>query len=562
MSGIADCSESNHQESKPGIPAIILALAGSIIGIGGFLRFPGVALQNGGSAFIIPYLLAFLFLGIPICWMEWILGRRAGRLSGLSSAPGLLNVITNEGKLRYLGVLAIFIPAVIFMYYIYAVSWCLAYSWFYISGMAILPREEAYQNFFEQFIGNGSGEYFSSGNLRLTFFLITFTTAFLLVFRGITHKIKRICQISMLFLFLTSLILAVRVLTLSILRPELPAPEILSSLGYLWNPEWNQLTNPTVWITAIGQTFFTLSVSMGVIHTYSSYLTKNDDLVLCSLASCTIKEFAEICLGGLIFIPAAFIFFGITTMESMAKTGTFSISFVGLPPLFDTMPLGWILAACFYFSFFMAGIFTSVTLLQPIVTFFEEGLGMRRNRAVLLLCFLTLAGAGAIFYSPGLPVMDTADYYTCNVLIPIFAFMEILLFIFVFKVDTGIKEAGYGAAMRLPRSFGFMTRFITPLFLMVILSWGLFEQFKLWLNPACYAGNLFVLWQPEMHKSLVLWLKPDWSTWHPYTVLEIQTLLTLTAIFIFIAVLHYFSWPRMSRQYHAYLHALPPEESE
>ena len=514
------------------------------------------------GAFLVPYLLAFLFLGIPICWIEWTISRHAGRLSGLASTPGLFSVVTKEGKLRYLGSLALFIPIIIFMYYIYAESWCLAYAWFFITGKLSLAREELYLNFFIQFINNGAGEDFPSYSPRLVFFLTTFFLTFLLVFLKITKGIQRLFRFVLCVLLLITVVLVIRVLTLSVFRPELPAPEILDGLGYLWNPDWNQLTKPTVWITAIGQLFFTLSVGIGIIHTCASSLTKKDDIVLSGLTTCAAKEFIEICLGGLIFIPAAFIFFGITDMESIAKAGTFSLSFIALPPLFDTMAAGWIIGACFYFLVFLAGLYASITLLQPLLIFFEEGFGLRRNMAVFLLLILTLAGSSAIFFSPGLTVMDTADYYTCNVVIPVFALLETLLFIFFFKVETGIKEAGYGAAMKIPRLFGFTVRYITPLFLLGILGWGLFEQMKLWLNPGSLAGGLLVSWNPDLHDSLVQWFKPDWNGWQPQSDTEVETIVALTIIFVLIAFLQFISWPRMSRRYHAYLHALPPEEQE
>ncbi|MGC9328217.1 MAG: sodium:calcium symporter, partial [Candidatus Hinthialibacter sp.] len=113
---------------------VILAVAGSAVGLGNFLRFPGTAVQNGGGAFMIPYFIAFLVVGIPTCWAEWIMGRRAGRLTGLSSAPGLFGALTRGSKLRYVGSLGLFIPLVIYLYYVYIESWCLAYAFFTLTG--------------------------------------------------------------------------------------------------------------------------------------------------------------------------------------------------------------------------------------------------------------------------------------------------------------------------------------------------------------------------------------------------------------------------------------------
>ena len=136
---------------------VIFAVAGSAVGLGNFLRFPGVVVKNGGGVFMIPYFLAFLLVGIPICWAEWTLGRRGGRISGLSSSPGVFGVLGRGGILKYFGVLGVFIPVVVFMYYVYVESWCLSYACFSATGSLVSgERDVDYGAFFSQYTSTAS----------------------------------------------------------------------------------------------------------------------------------------------------------------------------------------------------------------------------------------------------------------------------------------------------------------------------------------------------------------------------------------------------------------------
>ncbi|MBD3267517.1 sodium:calcium symporter [bacterium] len=541
---------------------VILAVAGSAVGLGNFLRFPGIAVQNGGGAFMIPYFLAFILLGVPICWAEWIMGRRAGRLSGLSSAPGLFGVLTKGGPLRYFGALGLFIPVVIYTYYVYVESWCLAYTWFSLSGALQLEGQDSYANFFAQYTGDGKGEFFNTIHISFGFFLATFAANFYLIYRGLSKGIERFCRIAMPALIIMAFFIVIRVITLGTPDPSHPEQNLINGLGYMWNPDWSQLQRPEVWINACGQIFFSLSVGFGIIVTYASYLNKKDDVVLSGLSASSTNLFCEVCLGGLIIIPAALIFLGITQMESVAEAGTFGLGFVVMPRIFEMMPLGQLVATCFYFLLFLAGITSSLSMLQPAIAFFEEGFGLNRKQSVALLGVLTFTGACAIIFSPGLTAMDTVDSYTSNIGIPLLALFEVFIFIFILKVHKGFKEADYGADMRIPRFFGFIITYITPLFLFAILGWWFFVQFKMWLNPEGMLGGLLIQIAPGFHAFLVQTLNPDWTEWSAITNIQLQSLIYMVIFFFVLVLLQYVAWPRMKRHYHAYRKALPPEETD
>ncbi|MEW6236489.1 MAG: sodium-dependent transporter [Candidatus Omnitrophota bacterium] len=563
---------------------VILAVAGSAVGLGNFLRFPGVAVQNGGGAFMIPYFLSFVLLGIPICWAEWIMGRRAGRLSGLSSSPGIFGILCGNSRIRYVGALGLFVPIVIFMYYVYVESWCLAYAWFSISGALNLKEsavDNAYAVFFQEFTYSSDEPvaYFFTGlTVTYGFFLFTFLANFYLVYRGLSKGIEYFCRIAMPLLVIMAVIVVLRVVTLGTPNPAHPEQNVVNGLGFMWNPHWEQLKDPAVWIAACGQIFFSLSVGFGIIVTYASYLTKKDDVVLSGLTASATNEFCEVCLGGLMVIPAALIFLGTAQMAAVAEEGTFGLGFVVMPHIFDMMPGGVIFGACFYVLLFLAGITSSLSMLQPAIAFFEEGFGLNRRASVTILGLITFLGANAIIISHGLTVMDTVDTYTSNIGIPLLALFEVFVFIFMLKVSNGVKEASYGADMPLPKVFGFVITYITPLFLFALLGWWFYDapgkplreakQAIVEVLPSDIAMDMDSIRRFEDLKTqLAGVLKQPMP---PETLAKLQdqydavektiknaplqniTIFCMIVFFFMLILLQSLAWPRMQRQYRAY----------
>ncbi|UCH12155.1 MAG: sodium:calcium symporter, partial [Candidatus Omnitrophota bacterium] len=290
---------------------IILAVAGSAVGLGNFLRFPVQAAQNGGGAFMIPYFISLLLLGIPLMWIEWAAGRYGGGFEH-STAPGIFHSIWEKNRfIKYFGVIGIFGPMVIFVYYTYIESWTLAYSVFSAIGKySTCTGRASLVSFLQGFQGLEKNQYFNTIGLAYIFFLVTFLLNIAVVYYGIKGGIERLCKIAMPALFIFASIIAVRVLTLPAPNPLKPSWNSINGLGFLWNPDFAALKNAKVWLAAAGQIFFTLSVGIGVILTYASYLKEADDVTLSGLSAASTNELAEVVLGGSIIIPAAFAFFG------------------------------------------------------------------------------------------------------------------------------------------------------------------------------------------------------------------------------------------------------------
>jgi SNF family Na+-dependent transporter len=289
---------------------VILAVAGSAVGLGNFLRFPGTAAQNGGGAFMLPYFISLLILGIPMCWAEWTMGRYAGA-RGCNSAPAIFTVIWRHPLAKYFGGLALVIPLVIYMYYVLIESWCLGYAFAYMLGDPTLGENPT--GFFRKFVGiEQNGVIYQEGSGHGTWLLIlVFVFNFVLIYRGVSKGIETFCKIAMPLMLVLGIIVLVRVLTLGTPDPAKPDQNVLGGLNFMWDPKPEALLNPATWLAASGQIFFSLSVGFGIIINYASYLSKKDDVALSGLTSCSMNEFFEVCLGGLITIPAAFIFLGL-----------------------------------------------------------------------------------------------------------------------------------------------------------------------------------------------------------------------------------------------------------
>lgn len=461
---------------------VILAVAGSAVGLGNFLRFPGTAAGNGGGAFMIPYFCALLFLGIPICWAEWTMGKYGGRF-GFNSCPAIFGLLGRRSIWRYLGVLGLIVPVIIYMYYVLIESWCMGYAVSYLFGWINLGNDQAQHatksvEYFNNFVGANQDGLMLDGRIHVSVvvWIIVFAVNFYFIYRGLSKGIETFCKYAVPLMALCAFVVLARVLTLGTPDPSRPDLNVVNGLGFMWNPKpadgggsWlGALGQPKVWMAAAGQIFFSLSVGFGVIINYASYLRRKDDVVLSGLTASSTNEFFEVCLGGLITIPAAFVFLGVAGAE---KVGTFSLGFHTLPIVFEHMPAGHFFGFLWFFMLFLAAITSSLSMLQPAIAFLEEALGIGRRASVTLLGLITGMGSlFVIFFSHELKALVFLDETIGTITIVILAAVQTLLFGWVFGVRRGVQAAHEGAEMRLPRFFPFVIKYVTPAYLLIMLG--------------------------------------------------------------------------------------------
>jgi SNF family Na+-dependent transporter len=459
---------------------VILAVAGSAVGLGNFLRFPGLAAQYGSGAFMIAYFISLLLLGIPICWAEWTLGRYAGQ-RGYRSSPGIFHVLIRHPAGKYIGAIGVLIPVVIYMYYVYIESWCVGYMWCFLTGKLNLGGDvAAYGDFWARFVGatNDGMTLGGGGNQVLIFLAIVFAVNFFIIYRGLSKGIEFFCQYAMPALVVLAIIILVRVLTLGTPDPAKPEQSLLNGLGYMWNPGevWTQLRKPQLWLAAAGQIFFSLSVGFGVIITYASYLKKKDDVVLSGLSASSANEFCEVALGGMITVPAAFVFLG---AAGIVGQGTFGLGFKVLPLVLAKMPWPAFFGTAFFFLLFLAAITSSLSMLQPGIAFLEEALGIGRKQSVSLLAVVTGLGcAFVVYFSKDLKALDTLDFWVGTFLLFVMATIIIIVFGWVMGIEQGWQEAHQGAEIHIPSFFKFIIKYVSPLYLLAIfVMWVLKDVF-------------------------------------------------------------------------------------
>lgn len=465
------------EESWKTRTGVILAVMGSAVGLGNFLRFPSQAARYGGGAYLVPYLVAFLLVGFPLAWVEWGLGRRGGS-GGHHSVPGIFRALTGRRGSAYAGVLGVLIPVMIFTYYTVVEAWCLGYAWDFLTGRFAAHGADSARigAHFEACTGMGAdGSAFTGPGARmLVFLLVCYAVNYFLVYKGLSRGIERFCTVAMPLLVVCALLVLARVLTLPP-NPDHPGQSVARGLGYLWNPSqpgqpfWASLARFEVWLAAAGQIFFSLSIGFGLILTYASYLKADDDLALSSLTAAAGNGFCEVVLGGMIAIPAAFVFLGPAVMQN--PPGTFGMGFVALPQVFNQMPAGGVFGFLFFFLLFLAALTSSISLLQPPIALLEEGLGIGRKPATAITGFLTLSGTFfVVYFSRNLLALDTIDFWMANFFIFILATLQILLFGWVLGVDPGLREIRRGAEIRLPPGLRFVLKYVSPVYLLLLFG--------------------------------------------------------------------------------------------
>ncbi|MCB9897263.1 MAG: sodium-dependent transporter [Planctomycetes bacterium] len=468
---------------------LILAMAGNAVGLGNFLRFPNQAVNNGQGAFMVAYFVSLLLLGIPLMWMEWGIGRRGGHF-GHSTCPGMFQSLTKMRWAKYAGALGVVMPLLVVIYYVYIESWTLGYAVQSATG-TINAQDSA--THFNNYLGSDAhfmGVDGMTGSwVAIGFFVVTAAVNLWVLSRGLSKGIEIVAKIGMPVLVLCAIMLVARVLT----SDSFEGRTAVDGLNIYWNPsQWTALFDndqalalfgkgsAAIWLAAAGQIFFTLSVGSGAINTYASYLTRDDDIALTGLATVSTNEFCEVVLGGTLAIPAAFLYFGMSGVQE-ASSGSMGLAFITMPRVFDHIPLLGgdggatsvaILGTIWFGLLFVAGITSSLALSQPAMAFFQDTLGMTRNKAAVAVGAIILLFVIPVILQPG--VLDEIDYWAGTFGLVLFSTLEVVLLMWVFGSDRAWREIHFGSDIRIPRVFKWVMTWITPLMLIgMLIYWGI-----------------------------------------------------------------------------------------
>jgi len=449
-------SETSGWGSRVGL---VLAMAGNAVGLGNFLRFPVQAIENGGGAFIIPYLVCFLLMGIPLLFVEWSIGRFGGN-KGHHSTPFILDSMDKRALWKYIGVFGIFTNLAVAAYYCYLESWTLSYVWHSIADTFGGKTQGEVAGFFGNYVSLSSAE-------PIIFWAICLLLNTWILSRGLSGGVEKAAKIGMPLLLLFGAFLAYKAITIHA-GADGALFDGTVGLDYLWTPDYSTIWDSKVWLAAAGQIFFTLSIGMGSIQCYASYVKSKDDIALNAMSAGWMNGFVEIVLGSAIIIPIAVGYLGIDGMkELLSEGGGLGLGFKTLPYLFEQWGsmLGVIAGVAWFGLLFFAGVTSSLAMGTPVMGFLKDEFGWKEKNAAWAFGFAVfiLGLPTVLFFNNG--VFDEYDYWAGTVSLVVFAFVEIILFAWIFGMDKGWKEINLGADIKVPIVFKYIIQYVTPLLL-------------------------------------------------------------------------------------------------
>ncbi len=467
---------------------LILAMAGNAVGLGNFWRFPYQAAKYGGGAFMIPYFFALVFIGIPLMFVEWGLGKTGGIHGHGTLGPMVYLQAREKAKPRLAAVFGVLAGAIAFSvvvlvnsYYNQIIGWTLGYSWLSITGGYRDPAVKTVDVFLN-YIGSP---------INLVFWIISLAALAFAVMKGIQKGIEAWAKIMMPLIYIFGFILIGRTLTLG--TPVNPDWSPIKGLEYIWNPRWQDLNWASA-LAAAGQIFFTLSLGMGIIANYASYLKRDDDIVVSGFTTVALNEFAEVILGGTIAIPIAYTFLG----QEGIGAGV-GLSFISLPNIFRTMAGGQLFGAFWFLLLFFAGFTSSIAMFNYLTSLLEEDMGINRAKGSWIVFGLYIlvglpVGIEPILIRGSTAYLDSVDFWVGNIFLIVLGLIEIIVTGFLYG-QKGLDQINHGSYWKLPKWFyRILIQFLTPLAILVFLI-GFASQQKfdmLVSSPWAIAGQIVV----------------------------------------------------------------------
>ena len=430
---------------------VLVAVAGSAVGLGNLWRFPYMVGNNGGAAFIIIYLLFVILLCLPIMFSEFIIGRRTQ-----SNVFGAINKLAPKSPFLSIGVISVVASICIMAFYSVVGGWTIEYIFKSFSPDFLTANSASLESQFK--------EASTSSLVPIATHLAFLGLSALIVVAGIKNGIEKYSKILMPVLFFLVMLLAIRSMTLD---------GSSAGIKFLFYPDFSKITGATL-IAALGQAFFSLSLGMGCIITYGSYVKKNENLFKVSLMTVAADTGFAI-LAGLAVMPAVFAF-GISPGQGP------SLVFITLPQIFAQLPFGNVIAIAFFFILFIAAITSSISLLEVIVAYFTEELKLTRKAAVLIAfsiigVFGTLSslsnGVLADVKIFGKTFFDLFDYTSSNILLPVGGLLVVMFVGWRMKKADVLDELTNGGSIAIKgfvlKWIIFTIKFLAPIAIALVL---------------------------------------------------------------------------------------------
>lgn len=427
----------------------VLAAAGSAVGLGNIWRFPYLAAQYGGGTFLVTYLVLAITFGFTLMIAEIAIGRKTG-LSAIGAFKKL------DKRFGFLGILASIVPIIIFPYYSVIGGWVIKYFATFVSGGM---HEAATDTYFTDFIGS------TAEPIGWFALFIAFTA--IIVFLGVEKGIEKVSRFMMPILVILTAGIAIYSLTID---------GAMDGLIYYIKPNMKDFSAKTI-LAAMGQLFYSMSLAMGIMVTYGSYMKKDNNLES-SVRQIEIFDTAIAFMAGLMIIPAVFAF---SNGDPNSVNKGPGLMFMTLPKVFDSMAFGGVIGTAFFILVFFAALTSSISLMETIVSILRDKLNWSRK----FTCIIVTIGAlimgipsslgfstwSDITFFNGLSILDTFDFISNSVTMPIVAFFTCVLVGFIIGPKTISDEVkSTHGTFKSEKLFTIMIKWVAPIFLILILG--------------------------------------------------------------------------------------------
>lgn len=434
------------RSSFTGRIGFVFAAAGSAVGLGNLWRFPYLAAKYGGGIFLLSYVILAVTFGFALMLAEISIGRKTGKSA--IEAYGSLNK-----KWGFLGKLTSIVPMIILPYYCVIGGWVIKYFVTFVSGQG---KAAAEADFFTGFISK-------TGEPIVWLFVYIALTA-VVVMLGVEKGIEKFSKVLMPVLVALSLGIAIYTLTL---------PGAGAGVKYYFMPDFDKFSVMTV-LAALGQLFYSLSISMGILITYGSYMPKNTSIEK-SVHQIELFDSGIAIVAGLMIVPSVFVFTG--GNEDMLQAGA-GLMFEMLPKIFSTIPLGNIIGVVFFLLVFFAALTSSISLMETVVSIIQDKVHIKRTTT----CLIVVAGC-TLFALPstlgfglwenikifGLNFLDFFDFISNSVIMPIVALLTCIFVGYVIKPKTLSEEIALTGKFKSEKIFTVIIKYIAPVCILAIL---------------------------------------------------------------------------------------------
>ena len=444
-----------NRSSFTGKIGFVLAAAGSAVGLGNIWRFPYLAAKYGGGVFLLVYIILAVSFGFSLMAAEIALGRKTGL-----SAIGAFRVL--DKRFSFVGYLVAIVPAIILPYYSVIGGWVTKYLVAFVDGNAMNTTHDDY------FTG-----FISSTAEPLIWFLVFIGITAVVVMCGVEKGVENVSKFMMPILVVLSVVIAIYAMFM---------PGAMDGVRYYLLPDFSKFSATTV-LAAMGQLFYSMSLAMGIMITYGSYMKKNVNLES-SVRQIEIFDTGIAFFAGLMIIPAVFVFSG-GTPEALGKGP--SLMFITLPKVFESMPGGTFIGIAFFVMVLFAALTSSISLMETVVSIVCDKFKMKRIPACVavlvfsvLLGFLSSTGYGLLGNVKliGMQFLDFFDFVSNSVLMPIVALCTCIFVGFVIKPKAIIEEVETdGVKFKGKKLFSVVIKYIAPIFIVLILISSVLDAF-------------------------------------------------------------------------------------